>query len=151
MTEGDIFFWTRNGSNGYLSNFWRASIIIDGKSYATSEHYYQAMKTNNPAEQEMVRNTTSPKEAKFAGYHVTLREDWEEVKEAIMFEALTAKFTQHTELGLKLIETGNKPIHEDSPWDRYWGYAKGEGKDKLGVLLMRVRDELMEEVEDLLV
>jgi ribA/ribD-fused uncharacterized protein len=143
-TKDHIFWWTRDGGYGFLSNFWRAHILIDGKDYPTSEHYYQAMKSLDPEEQEMIRILSAPKEAKFAGYHMTLREDWEEIKEEIMLKALRAKFTQYPNLRQKLLDTGTAILHEDSPWDKYWGFAKGKGKDRLGVLLMQVRDEIRE-------
>ena len=138
----DIFFWTRYDKHGYCSNFWRVPIEIDGKVYPTTEYYFQAMKTLDPEEHEMVRNLPTPKEAKFAGYHVTLRPGWEEFKEIVMLRALKLKFTQHPDLKVKLLSTGDAALHEDSPWDKYWGYAKGKGQDRLGILLMQVREEL---------
>ncbi len=138
----DIFWFTRHGKYGFLSNFYRSPITVDGIAYSTVEHYYQSMKTRDATEQEMIRNTPTPKEAKFAGYHVSLRPDWEEVKEDFMLKALKAKFSQHPDLAQKLLRTGSALLHENSPWDKYWGYAGGKGKDRLGVLLMQVRQEL---------
>jgi hypothetical protein len=139
----DIYFWSRKQNDyGWLSNFYRAPITIEGKTWPTSEHYYQAMKTNDPKQQEMVWRLPTPKDAKFAGSHLTLRPDWEEVKEGYMLTALRAKFSQHPELKRRLLATGDASLHEDSPWDKYWGYVKGEGRDRLGVLLMQVREEL---------
>ena len=143
----DIFFWSRkNNDYGWLSNFHRAPINIFGKIWSSSEHYYQAQKTIDPAEQEMVWNCASPKDAKFAGSHLTLRPDWEEIKEEVMFIALRAKFTQNALLRQRLLETGDAQLHEDSPWDKYWGYVGGRGQDRLGKLLMQVREELKEVV-----
>lgn len=142
MAKQDIFWWTRHGEYGWLSNFHRSPITVDGEVWATVEHYYQAMKSANPAEQEMVRNLKEPKEAKFAGYHLQLRPDWEEIKEEVMFRALMAKFTQYDDLKRLLLATGDATLHEDSPWDKYWGFAKGKGKDRLGALLMQVREKI---------
>lgn len=140
--ENDIFFFSRHGKYGSLSNFARYPVHIDGLDWPTTEHFYQAMKTRNLKGQEMIRSCATPGDAKFAGYHLKLREDWEDVKEEVMLKALKAKFTQHKNLSALLLSTGSAPLHEDSPWDKYWGYARGEGKDRLGVLLMQVRDEL---------
>lgn len=141
----DIFFWTRHDKHGFCSNFFRSPITIDKKVYPTVEHYYQAMKTPVLEEQEMIRSLTTPKEAKFAGYHLGLRKDWEEVKEGFMLQGLRAKFTQYPKLEEYLLETGDAALHEDSPWDKYWGYAKGLGQDRLGKLLMQVREELRDD------
>ncbi|KKN09202.1 hypothetical protein LCGC14_1048970 [marine sediment metagenome] len=138
----DIFFWSRKAEHGWLSNFWRTPIKVDGQVWSTSEHYYQAQKTFDPLEQTMIWNCAKPLEAKLAGYHVTLRPDWEEVKEAIMLTALRAKFGAHALLAQWLLETGDAALHEDSPWDEYWGWVNGRGQDRLGKLLMQVREEL---------
>lgn len=138
----DIFFWTRHDKHGYCSNFYGAPIEIAGIVYPTTEHYFQACKTSGPEEHEMIRNLLTPGEAKVAGRHVKLIIEWEEVKEEYMLIALRAKFTQHPDLREKLLSTGDAVLHEDSPWDKYWGYAKGKGQDRLGKLLMLVREEL---------
>jgi len=138
----DIFFWTRHNEHGYCSNFYRTPITVNGEFYPTVEHYYQACKTMDLEEHEMIRTLSTPKEAKFAGYHVKLRPDWERVKEGVMLEGLRAKFTAYSVLREKLLSTGDAVLHENSPWDKYWGYAKGKGQDRLGILLMQVREEL---------
>ena len=145
MLESDIFFWTRHDEYGALSNFTRAPIEVDGKLWPTSEHYYQGMKSDRLDEQEMIRLLGTPKEAKFAGYHVSLRSNWELLKERYMLTALRAKFTQHEHLKQALLSTGYARLHENSPWDKYWGYVDGKGKDRLGQLLMQVREELRSE------
>lgn len=138
----DIFFWTRHDKHGFCSNFSPCLILIDNRTYPTVEHYYQAQKTLDPEERNMILRCKTPGEAKLAGYHVKLRLDWEEAKEEVMLKGLRAKFTQCPKLKEYLLETGNAALHEDSPWDKYWGYAKGEGKDRLGKLLMQVREEI---------
>lgn len=100
------------------------------------------MKTHIPEEQEMVRNLPSPRDAKFAGSHVTLRKGWIDRRNEVMLTALRAKFTQHEDLREKLLSTGDAILHENSPWDKYWGYVGGIGLDMLGKLLMQVREEL---------
>lgn len=141
----DIFFWTRHDEHGYCSNFYRAPILIDDEIWPTVEHYFQAQKSYSHEDQAMILHCATPKEAKFAGYHVKLRPDWEKVKEDIMLRGLRAKFKQHSDLKEKLLSTGDAALHEDSPWDKYWGYAKGKGQDRLGKLLMQVREELKNE------
>jgi len=143
--ERDIFFWTRHGPYAFLSNFYRAPITVDGKEYPTTEHFYQASKTLIIEEHEMVRNLATPKEAKFAGYHVALQPNWDKIKFDVMLDALRAKFSQHPDLKEKLLSTGVVGLHEDSPWDKYWGFAKGKGLDMLGKALMQIREELRNE------
>lgn len=141
----DIFFWTRHGKWGFLSNFYRSPIWLDYSTYPTVEHWYQANKTAIAKEHAMIRSLPTPNDARFAGQHVTLRGGWEDMKEGIMLEGLRAKFNQHPDLQAKLLATGDAAIHENSPWDVYWGY---KGKDRLGKLLMQVRKERSKEVKN---
>ncbi len=73
----------------------------------------------------------------------TLRADWEEVKEKIMYDALKAKFTQHNECRKLLLQTRDALLIEHTKNDSYWADGgDGKGKNRLGVLLMELRDEL---------
>lgn len=58
-----------------------------------------------------------------------------------MYEGLRHKFTQNKELKQKLLETGDRKIIEHTDRDKYWGDGgNGEGKNRLGILLMKLRD-----------
>lgn len=131
-----------------FSNFARFPIVIDGKVWPTSEHYYQAMKFNTDAEyMEKIRAEKSPAQAKFLAskkgcYPRKIRDDWELIKEDVMIKALCAKFSQHESLKKLLVETGDAILAEHTENDLYWGDggAKGNGKNRLGILLMEVRN-----------
>ena len=57
-----------------------------------------------------------------------------------------AKFSKNPILKAKLLATGDAELIEGNWWnDTYWGVCKGVGKNKLGKILMRVRDELNKE------
>ena len=67
----------------------------------------------------------------------------EEVKDQIMYEIVLNKFSQNEELREKLIATGDEYLAEGNTWhDTYWGVCNGKGKNKLGKILMQVREEL---------
>lgn len=60
-----------------------------------------------------------------------------------MRRALYAKFKQNPELRDLLLATGNALIVENAPGDRYWGCGKdGTGLNRLGILLVELRDRL---------
>ena len=72
-----------------------------------------------------------------------LRRDWESVKDSLMHEAVLAKFSQHPELREILLGTGEAKLVEHTANDSYWGDGgDGTGKNMLGMILMRVREEL---------
>ena len=74
-----------------------------------------------------------------------MRSDWEEVKDKVMYEIVLAKFTQNPDLKEKLLATGDESLEEGNTWgDTIWGTVDGVGENRLGKILMRVRDELNE-------
>lgn len=141
-----IEFYSTHGQWGFLSNFYRSRIQLDGRNWQTTEHYFQAMKfENDPDLVEKVRRAPSPTAAAAIGRDRTLpcRKDWEDVKETVMKNALMAKFTQHPELCEKLLATGTATLIEHTSNDYYWADGgTGAGKNRLGHLLMDVRNTL---------
>ena len=137
-----------------LNNEWRgfsnlqiASMTIEGKSYQSVEHYFQASKATTDWEHEMVRQAATPAEAKKQGRQVMLRPDWEAVKLEVMRTGLLAKFRQNPKLRQLLLTTRMRPIHEQSTNDAEWGWENGQGQDLLGRILGEVREILRNECE----
>ncbi len=144
MTEV-IYFYSVEDEYGDFSNFSRYPIRLKGKTWPTSEHYFQAMKFVDPIQQQKIRQATTPMEAARMGRDrkQKLRRDWESVKDQVMYEAVQAKFVQHADLAEQLLATQNAKIVEHTEQDRYWGDGgDGSGKNKLGQILMRVRTNL---------
>lgn len=142
-----IGFWTRKQSHFFLSNFYKAPFDLDGKRWFTTEHYYQAMKSTDEKTQERIRMLATPKMAALEGRSIPdFRSDWEEVKEDIMRKAIYAKFTQNDDIRMSLLMTKDAHLFEDSPYDSYWGVGSdGSGLNRLGILLMELRNKLREE------
>lgn len=131
------------GKYRWLSNFWPVEIVMDGQTYKTVENAYQAAKEENPDRRKLYQSIT-PKQAKQLGRKATLRKDWEEVKLEIM-EALVRKKFQNPSLKKKLIATGDQWIIEGNEWgDIFWGVYKGQGKNYLGIILMKIRQECID-------
>ena len=62
-----------------------------------------------------------------------------------MYEIVLAKFTQNPDLKEELLATGDEHLEEGNTWgDAIWGTVDGVGENRLGKILMRVRDELNE-------
>mmetsp|Transcript_3402 Transcript_3402/g.6083 ORF Transcript_3402/g.6083 Transcript_3402/m.6083 type:complete len:182 (-) Transcript_3402:10-555(-) len=118
-------------------------ITAEGCEYPSSEHYFHAQKfVNAPDWQEAVRKETDPLAAKRLGRSGPLRQDWEEVKEEVMEEAVFLKFSQHRLLRRQLLETHPRELVEHAP-DSCWGDGMdGSGRNLLGKVLMRVRQRL---------
>ncbi|RIA97874.1 hypothetical protein C1645_719390 [Glomus cerebriforme] len=153
MEKSVISFYGRGREWGEFSNFFEAEILIDGETWPTVEHYFQAQKfPSQPEIQQKIRNFKTPGQAKnFGVKHSGLRSDWEQVKDNVMHEALRAKFSQHRNLRKLLLSTGDAELVESSPTDSYWGNAArkdgSEGFNKLGLLLMEIRKTLASDEE----
>lgn len=143
-TQEPIKFWKTSQPYGEFSNFYKSRIIMARKSYETVEHYFQSQKFLDEELQEKIRLIPKPHDAAIFARDrsLPLRKDWEEVKEEIMENALIVKFATYSNLEKLLLNTGTREIIEDSPVDYYWGCGKdGSGKNRLGILLMKVREE----------
>lgn len=134
------------GAYFFLSNFYEAPIEYDGIMYPSSEHAFQAQKTSSVYRQ-VFAECESPSDAKHLGRSCKLRIDWEEVKDDVMYGICLAKFTQHPHLAERLLATEDAYLEEGNHWnDTYWGICRGVGKNKLGIILMRIREEIKNEV-----
>jgi hypothetical protein len=136
------------GKYSFLSNFYACQTVYKGIKYPTSEHAYQAAKTLNPKHQLAIKEKDTPDDAKIAGRRLELRNDWEEIKDDVMYEIVKEKF-KNKRLANRLLATENKQLVEGNYWhDNYWGScfcAKClliPKKNMLGKILMRVRKEL---------
>jgi N-glycosidase YbiA len=140
-----IEFYSTTGEYGCFSNFFRSPIFLNGKRWPTTEHYFQAKKfAGTPYEEEIRRAATARIAANLGRSRKhPLRKDWESVKDAIMREAVLAKFTQHDDLRALLLATGTARLVEHTTNDSYWGDGgDGSGRNRLGEILMSVREEL---------
>ncbi len=131
-----------DGKYAFLSNYYNSPITHDGITYPTNEHFFQAMKTLKIDERLAIAAAETPGQSKRMGRSVTLRSDWETIKSYYMELGLRLKF-QNPDLAAKLIATGDEELIEGNTWgDRIWGVCNGEGENRLGKLLMKIRDEL---------
>lgn len=140
-----ILFYRVKEPYGEFSNFAPYPLELKGKTWPTSEHYFQAQKFAGTDYEEAVRLAGSPVTAASMGRsrERMLRLGWEGMKEDIMREALRAKFTQHPQLQALLLATGDAELVEHTTNDRYWADGgDGGGRNRLGQLLMELRAQL---------
>jgi ribA/ribD-fused uncharacterized protein len=148
------------GRWSFLSNFYPSQIIHKGIKYPTMEHYYVAMKVNGNQlvdgnlldkidVRELISKIETPGRVKRFGRTLKLRGDWEEIKDSFMLWGLREKFKDPV-LSELLISTGDSTLIEGNSWcDNYWGSCDCQkctnivGKNMLGVLLERVRSEII--------
>jgi len=140
-----IYFYSRTDDYGDFCNFSSHGFAIDDKYWPTVEHYFQAQKFAGTEQESAIQRARTPGDAKGLGRTtaIPLRDDWEDIKDEVMYVGVLRKFQTHREPRERLLATGNEEIVESAPGDYYWGCgADGSGQNKLGRILMRVRDEL---------
>jgi ribA/ribD-fused uncharacterized protein len=140
-----IKFYKINDEYGYFSNFAPYPIFIDGFMWLTVEHYFQANKFDNFEIRDRIRLLKSPMMAAKEGRSKKnpLRDDWEQTKDELMKKALLFKFLQHHQLKIELLNTRDAVLIEHTSNDKYWADGgDGSGSNRLGQLLMNVREEI---------
>lgn len=146
------------GTYGFLSNFSAAEVSLDGESYPSVEHAFQAAKalldqtttlthpllagkTVEKRWREIIQEAETPAKAKRLGRRVTpIRPDWEEIKVQVMRDLLWQKFSPGRKHLQWLLDTRDAILIEGNTWgDVTWGVCNGQGANRLGVLLMEIR------------
>ena len=150
-TANTIKFYNRGEPYYEFTNFYSCNVFIDGKVWPTTEHYFQAQKFVGTPYLEKIRNLPSPRDAFQLSRDPLVsrwrRGDWETIKDDVMLKTLRVKFSDSCSIHLrdKLRSTAEKQLVEHTSNDSYWGDGgNGTGQNKLGKLLMKVRNELQQ-------
>lgn len=153
-STNEIKFYRANEKPyGPFSNLYKSAVKFEGKTYPTAEHAYQAGKAVKPAVRDWILSAPTPALAAMAAhglYTWDVVPDWATIKFDRMRKVLRAKFTQHAELAKLLVETGNRRLVEagtvNNAVNRLWGEVAGSGQNMLGVMLMELRSELINNI-----
>jgi ribA/ribD-fused uncharacterized protein len=141
------------GDFAFLSNFAACPVTFADPGeppvmYRSVEHAFQAAKTTDPAARKQLVAIGSPLTAKRFGRRVPMRDDWGDLRGAVMRDLLRQKFRVEP-FRSQLLATGAAEIVEGNTWhDQLWGdcecprHAAEPGENLLGRLLMEVREEL---------
>ena len=139
-------FSSKSETHTEFSNFHLVDFTVEGTTWRSVEHYFQAQKfPGDSVLQERIRTAKTALGAKRLGRTRSehFRSDWEQVKEDVMITGLRAKFTQNPELKKSLVQTAGLHLIEKNRSDSYWGSGPNScGRNRTGVLLMKVRSEL---------
>lgn len=65
--------------------------------------------------------------------------------DGLEYKCVESAFQNSSKLKWMLKKTGAEELVEGNNWnDTYWGKCNGHGQNKLGIILMKVRSELLE-------
>lgn len=161
----EVLVRTVKDENGWLSCMSAYEVEYNGITFRTCEALFQWRRfTGFPDVQKEIFECKSPMGAKMIArknrFKLNRGEKWDEAPQdlTVMEECLRLKLEQHPELKEKLLLTGNGEIIEDCTTHdresaRFWGKVKKDnkwiGENKLGIIWMKLRDELVTEKEQL--
>jgi ribA/ribD-fused uncharacterized protein len=128
----------------WLSNFSPVEVTIEGITYKSVEHFFQARKFS-PDHWERIAKCDKPKQE---GKKADLPKNWDDIKVDVMRTGLMHKFSIPYYRD-KLKNTGTALLTEGNWWhDNFWGNCSCtrckdiEGANTLGKLLMDIRSKL---------
>lgn len=144
-----------------MSNFHDCIIKDCDRTFTSAEQMYQYLKAKHHGDVKamaaiMLCSTAKGAKEEGKSIHVPLGNDPDDMLrkyDAIMEQTLRCKFGQNQNLAHALKQTGTKVLYEASQFDVYWGSGIGlrdkglfskkkTGQNKLGQMLMHIRNEL---------
>ena len=154
-----ITFHNPDEENGCFSNWYLSDFTIGDVKYTSLEQYMmhqKALRFHDENIAAQILATDDVAEIKAFGRLVANYNEsyWNGVRQIVVFEGLTAKFSQNEDLKAKLKATDNSILAECAVKDRIWGIGlsmndldrfqidKWKGQNLLGYALMMVRERL---------
>jgi ribA/ribD-fused uncharacterized protein len=123
---------------------------LEGTTWATAEHYYQAKKFVKPQDVEEITKSESGVDAYKLGNRWWKRgrtKDWKQKRRVMMTRALYTKVMAFDEVKEALLESGDERIVETSMYDPYWGIGRDQrGENMLGQIWMDIRAKVRADI-----
>ena len=154
-----VCFHNPNEENGYLSNWYPSEFTVNDVDFSSMEQYMMYKKAVCFGDKDMANKILATDDvAKIKAFGRLVanynESNWIGVRQIVVFEGLTAKFSQNEDLKTKLKATDNSILAECAVKDRIWGIGlsmndpdrlkidKWKGQNLLGYALMMVRERL---------
>ncbi|WP_326590714.1 NADAR family protein [Streptomyces brevispora] len=142
--------WPENPGTHVLRNEFPAPIVMGSRTYPTVAHAHWALAVADEHRQAEVLSAERPYDAQKLAENSTLRDDWPQVRVAVMARLLRAKFQQHPEFAETLMATGATRLIYTEVGSSFWGQRGLEGQNWMGRLLELTRSELVAAELDIL-
>lgn len=144
-------YFSRHDVSDLLGSASVHSFELDGKTWPTVEHYYQAMVfEGQPNLVNKIMFAKSALDAAKVGKwrFWQKRKDLEKVQSIIMTRAFYTKCKTYPQVAQLLLETEDLRLVENSNYDYVWGCGRDRrGENAYGKVLMNVREKLLSEKE----
>lgn len=142
------------GDHWFLSNYYPAPFSFEHKNGETYKvptvvHAYNMSKTMDTVTVNLILNSKAP-EAREIGRLIPREPNWVGIRQTVMANLVRAKFKQRKDLAERLIATGDAELIDSNyRGDDFWGFdlAKSKGENRLGFILMELRQDLKDRKE----
>lgn len=125
----------------FLSNAYNSPLTVDGIEYTNAESAFWAQRVKDVRARNKFSRLSGSK-ARSKAIQAEPVEDWDENLNQYMEKVLLAKFKDPKMKSLLIKTKGKKLVNSNTYKDDYWGVCMGRGKNLLGKMLMRIRDEM---------
>lgn len=153
IADGIIF----KGEKLIYSNFYPAEFMLEGTEFKHVEQYYQHSKAihhNEIETAERIMRLSNPRRIKTLGDGIESNPAWMDQRMMTFYRGIKAKFDQNWPLQDGLISSQGKQLYEATT-DTYfgcgisfeskrWTSRDWPGENVAGLILMKVREELLE-------
>jgi N-glycosidase YbiA len=140
--------------------YFQSEKFLGGNSTPASREYSEIISSQNtPGKAAILGRQMKPKTMykwskvlweiiqQYQDKGVVIRDDFDEIKDNVMRRVVYQKFSQHPDLAVKLLSTGDKKFYEHTNRDSYWGDGHpvknpnihGDGRNKLGQIIEETR------------
>mgnify|MGYP000572029965 CR=1 FL=1 len=142
--------FSRHDTSHLLSPMSPHPIELEGETWASAEHYFQAQMVANPSIVGKIKSAKTPEFAFKLGspWYRRKHKNWKALRRVMMSRALYTKVQMYPAIQEELVSTGDQLIIEASAYDHYWGIGRDQrGDNMLGKVWMDIRRKLAETSE----
>ena len=133
----------------FMHNNFQTPVYYEGILYPSVTHAYHAARSTDERTRRAILNSETFQILGNIAIRIEDPPDWQEKKVKIMEQLLRDKFRRSKELQEKLRTTEHRELvmtyQEKKKNNLYWGVVKGKGQNQLGRILMRIRDDLIQD------
>lgn len=133
----------------FMHNNFQTPVYYEGILYPSVTHAYHAARSTDERTRRAILNSETFQILGNIAIRIEDPPDWQEKKVKIMEQLLRDKFRRSKELQEKLRTTEHRELvmtyQEEKKNNLYWGVVKGKGQNQLGRILMRIRDDLIQD------
>jgi len=139
-----------NGFNekyAFLSMYYPSQLTYDNITYNCLATAFLGNLVTDITQKKMIAKS-APSRATIMVVNSDEKKNLSEEKQLeLMYELCKIKFSDES-LKKELLNTNNEELVNFTTWNNtFWGITNGEGKNHLGKILMRIRDEFTSNVE----